>query len=87
MEFRVQPCLIDAFEPIFNFRGIPVGFSNHSIQQYLTGSSQSMEPIRVCDEDKSNLSCGGTETWLAPVLCDIYQRLILAVLKYHLNGA
>ena len=33
--------------PIFNFRGIPVGILNHSIQYYLTGSSQSMWPIRV----------------------------------------
>ena len=46
-----------------------------------------MGPILVCGEDKSDLSCGGTETWLAPVLSDIYKRLILAVLKYHLNGA
>ena len=46
-----------------------------------------MWPIRVSDEDKSDFSCGGTETWLAPVLCDIYKRLILAALKYHLNRA
>ena len=46
-----------------------------------------MRLIRVSNKDKSDLSCGGTETWLAPVLSDIYKGLILGVLNYHLNGA
>ena len=42
VQLRVQPLLNFPF--FFNFRGIPVGILNHSIQQYLT------EVVRVCGQ-------------------------------------